>query len=271
MFSRNTSPLLAFASLSLSLTQPVSAAEKEVPILFSEDFENTAKGQIPDGFTKDGSVGVTDEVGHWGKKSLRIEAAIRGPRRINKSGPEITALGGQHWGRLYFKVQLPTPDPSPEKPIIHSTLVGGKATSPQFNDPIEVRVLDTLVGKTGELSYLYNVQPKQRPEFATSTPRQYRYSDQWTLAEWFVDHATQTYKLFINGEEIPKVSFSKGAGAFEKSEIPEVFQSLSFGWNNYQPAGVNPGDGFVAWIDDIALGKERIGAQVIAPKKASAK
>jgi hypothetical protein len=26
-------------------------------------------------------------------------------------------------------------------------------------------------------------------------------------------------------------------------------------WNNYQ----NAGKGFVAWIDDIALGKERVG------------
>ena len=32
-------------------------------------------------------------------------------------------------------------------------------------------------------------------------------------------------------------------------------ESLSFGWNNYQQAGA----GFVAWIDDIAFAKDRVG------------
>ena len=82
----------------------------------------------------------------------------------------------------------------------------------------------------------------------------------WSLS---VDHATQTYRLFINGEEVKEVAFSKGAGRFEGSEIPEVFESLSFGWNNYQQAG----KGFVAWIDDIALAKDRLGARGIVLKR----
>ena len=35
-----------------------------------------------------------------------------------------------------------------------------------------------------------------------------------------------------------------------------MFDKLAFGWQNYQPAA---GTGFVTWIDDIALTKERIG------------
>jgi hypothetical protein len=83
------------------------------------------------------------------------------------------------------------------------------------------------------------------------------------MAEWYVDHATQTYRLFINQKEVKDVAFSKGKGMFKDAEIPDVFESLSFGWNNYQNAGA----GFVAWIDDIALSKERVGPRGILPTK----
>ena len=234
-------------------------------LLLSEDFESTPVGEVPRGFTKTGAVAVVDDVSHSGKKSLRMDAATNGPRRITLKGDIVTALGGEHWGRLYFKVKLPAPTPqgTGKFPVIHSTLVAGSAESPQFKDPIEVRVLDTVMGPKVTFQYIYNVQPKKRPEFAHGSHYDYKYSDDWTLAEWYVDSATQTYRLFINGEEIKDASFSKGAGNFEKAEIPEVFESLSFGWNNYQHAD----KGFVAWIDDIALSKERIGDRGLPVKR----
>jgi hypothetical protein len=251
---------LALPLLCSIIALPAALAQSAPPtLILSEDFESTPAGEIPKGFTKTGAVAVGEDNAHSGRKSLRIEAAERGPRRITTAGPEIAALGGSHWGRLYFKVKVPTPAPViPEGKkfaVIHSTLVSGKATSPLHNDSIEVRPVDTVLGPNGTFQWLYNVQPKSRPEFATGSKYRFRYADEWTLAEWFVDHATQTYKFFVNGEEVTECSFSKGAGNFEKAEIPAAFESLSFGWNNYQPAG----EGFVAWIDDIALAKERIG------------
>jgi hypothetical protein len=226
-------------------------------LLLIEDFESTAIGEIPKGYTKNGAVGVVDDVAHSGKHSLRIEPAVNGPRRIVLKGDLLNTLGGTFWGRLYYKVKLPTPTPQGEGkfPVIHSTLAAGSAQSPQFKDPIEVRVLDTVMGPKGTFQYLYNVQPRKRPEFAHGGKYDFHYTDDWTLAEWYVDSTTQTYRLFINGEEIKNVSYSKGAGNFEKSELPTVYESLWFGWNNYQKAG----EGFTAWIDDIALSKERIG------------
>jgi hypothetical protein len=52
-------------------------------ILLSEDFESTPAGEIPQGFTK---TGVVDDVAHSGKKSLRMEAAANGARRITLKG-----------------------------------------------------------------------------------------------------------------------------------------------------------------------------------------
>jgi hypothetical protein len=232
-------------------------------LLMEEDFEATPVGQIPKGFTKTGTVGVVDDMAHSGKKSLRMEAAANGARRITAKGEAIAALGGQHWGRLYFKVLLPAPVPqgTGNFPVIHSTLVAGSAQSPLSKDPIEVRVVDTVLGPKGTHQYLYNVQPRKRAEFGKGSKYNYRYSDDWTLAEWYVDYATQSYRFFINGEEVKDIAFSKGAGNFAGAEIPEVFESLSFGWNNYQQAG----KGFVAWIDDIALSKERVGNRGIVP------
>ncbi len=247
---------------------PIGSAK----LLLEVDFEATPVGEIPKGFTKSGAVGVVDDVAHSGKKSLRMEASVNGARRITLKGDVVAALGGQHWGRLYFKVQLPAPVPqgSGNFPVIHSTLVAGSAQSPLAKDPIEVRVVDTVLGPKGTHQYLYNVQPRKRPEFAKGSKYNYHYSDEWTLAEWYVDYATQSYRFFINSEEVKDVAFSKGAGNFAGAEIPEVFESLSFGWNNYQPAG-EAGKGFVAWIDDIALSKERIGNRGLVPGQKATK
>jgi hypothetical protein len=229
-------------------------------LLLLEDFESTESGDVPKGYVKQGAVGVVDDVAHSGRRSLRSEPATNGPRRITLKGDVLKELGGTYWGRLYFKVQIPSPDP--EK--VHSTIVSATAQSPLHNEVIEVRTVDMVLGAKGTYQYLYNVQPRsKRPEFGKGGAYKHTYKNEWVLAEWYVDHATQTYRLFIDGAEIKDVAFTKGAGNFEGSELPEVYESISFGWNNYQQAG----KGFTTWIDDIALAKDRIGARGIPPGK----
>jgi hypothetical protein len=226
-----------------------------------EDFETTEVGQIPAGYTKQGALGVVDDVAHTGKRSLRVEPAVNGPRRITTKSEALAALGGQHWGRLYFRIQLPAPECA--SGVIHSTIVSGKAQSPQHMDGIEVRPVDTILNSKQMFGYIYNVQPEKRPEFGKGSEAKWKFTDQWTLVEWFVDHATQTYRLFVEGKEVKDIAFMKGAGGYEKSEIPAVFDSMSFGWWNYQQAG----KGFTAWIDDIALAKDRIGLRGLPAAK----
>jgi hypothetical protein len=234
----------------------------KAPILLMEDFETTEAGQVPKNYTKQGAVGVDDTVAHSGKRSLRMDAAINGPRRITTKSEVLAQLGGSHWGRLYFKVALPAPEC--DKGVIHSTIVSAVGKSPLHDDEIEFRPLDTILGTKGTFSYIYNVQPHgKRPEFAKGSASKWKYSDQWTLAEWTVDHATQTYRLWINAEEVKDVAFMKGPKNYEGSEIPAAMESITFGWWNYQQAG----KGFTAWIDDIALSKERLGTRGIPPVK----
>ncbi|MBA3936657.1 MAG: hypothetical protein H0X38_04280 [Planctomycetes bacterium] len=232
---------------------------KKAKLFIWEDFEATDVGKIPKGYSPKGSVGVVDDVAHSGRHSLRLNAAVSGARQIVKQGAEIAAIGGSHWGRLYYKVQLPSPLPAGGS--MHTTIVVGAAKSPLDKGNIEVRLMGTSTGKDGDFRYLFNVQAKSY-EFGPGAKAASKYSDEWTLAEWYVDYATQTYRFFINGEEIPEIAVHNGQGKFDKSEIPESFESLAFGWQNYQAAA---GTGFVAWMDDIAVSRDRIGAQVLIP------
>ena len=261
LFSFTCAGLLAAASPSFSATAP--------GVVVSDDFESTAVGAIPAGFTKTGAIAVAEGVAHSGTHALKIEPAVKGGRFISLAPDKVAALGGEHWGRLYFKVKTPAPLPLPQEgkktAAIHTTLVAGKTTSPLANDAIEVRLAGFSMDAKGDFRYLYNVQPKGRKEFGVRAKSAQRFNDDWTLLEWHADHATQTYQFFLNGEEVTDIALHKGAGNFEGSEIPAQFQTLSIGWTNYQPA---TGEGFTVWIDDIAVGKQRLGP---APAPAHAK
>ena len=257
--------LLLAATAFLGAVEPPPAANDPATIVplskatffLFEDFESTEPGKIPKAFTPVGSVGVVDDVAHTGRHSLRLNAAVNGPRQIVWKGPQLTAMGGEHWGRLFYRVQLPSPLPAGGG--IHTSIVAGAAVSPLAKDKIEVRMMGTSTRGDGSFTYLYNVQPLQgRAEFGAGSGQVNHYTDGWTLAEWYVDYATQTYRFFINGKELTDLAIHKGAGAYAGAEIPQVFDSLAFGWQNYQAAA---GTGFVTWIDDLALTKERIGGQ----------
>ena len=231
-----------FSALLLTLLSAQAYAETpSTSTIISEDFESTAIGAIPAGYTKTGAIGVADGVAHSGHLALRVEPAVKGGRYISLSPEKVAALGGDHWGRLYYKVKTPTPLPViPEgktSASIHTTLVAGKTTSPLAQDPIEVRMAGLSVNGTGQFKYLYNVQPKLRKEFGVSSKTAQKVSDDWTLLEWHVDYATQTYQFFLNGQEVTDLTLHKGAGQFEGAEIPATFQTYSIGWTNYSRHG----------------------------------
>jgi hypothetical protein len=265
------------AFIALVLGAPVLAQDKQgkelkpptdvppvgkAPILLFEDFETTAPGQVPKGYTKQGAVAVVNDVAHSGRQSLKMEAAVNGPRRITTKSDALAQLGGAYWGRLFFKVQLPAPEC--KQGVIHSTIVSIVGKSPLHNDEIEYRPVDTILSTAGTFGWIYNVQPHtKRPEFGKGSASKFKFTDQWTLVEWTVDHATQTFRLFVDGEEVKDLAFMKGPRNYEGSEIPAVMESITFGWWNYQEAG----KGFTAWIDDIALSKDRLGIRGIPPVK----
>lgn len=225
--------------------------------LVCEGFEAMAVGTsaAPAGWMRTGDVDVIADAGnvYRGARAMRVNAAASGPRRITLSGGALAALGGSHWGRIFYKVQAPAPQPAAG--VVHSTLVAGEATSP-VSGTIEVRVVDTVENSSGKQQFLYNVQPTGgRSEFAKGSSYDWSYDGNWHCAEWHVDYATQAYHYYFDGAEVAAIAITNGAGNFANSEIPLAFTSLSVGWNNYQTST----PGFVAWFDEIALDPDRIG------------
>jgi hypothetical protein len=256
-------PVLSSCSAALLIlaVSPAVVRAASADVIVSEDFESVAVGAIPAGFTKTGAIAVAEGVAHSGTHALKVEPAVKGGRFITLDPDKVAALGGEHWGRMYYKVKTPAPLPlvpeGKKTSNIHTTFVAAKTTSPLANDAIEVRLAGLSLNPSGEFRYLYNVQPRGgRKEFGVSAKTAHKFNDEWTLLEWHADHATQTYQFFVNGDEVTDIALHKGAGQYEGIELPPSFQSLSIGWTNYQAA---TGEGFTVWIDDIAVGKKRLG------------
>ena len=252
---------ISFAATAVVLSVAVSGCtagnQMSAPpgLILSDDFESTAVGAIPAGFTKTGNIGVEEGVAHSGTHALRVEPAVRGGRFISLAPDKVAAIGGEHWGRLYYKIKSPAPLPTGT--LIHITLVDGKATSPLANDVTDVRLAGVLLNPAGEFKYMYNVQPPNgRKEFGPQSKTLQKFNDDWTLLEWHADAATQSYEFFVNGKEVTDIAQHKGAGKYEGLELPAAFQTYSIGFTNYQAA---TGEGFTVWFDDIALGKNRLG------------
>jgi hypothetical protein len=222
--------------------------------LLCEDFESTAVGAIPSGWTKSGSPAVAEDQAARGQRSLKLPGGDKGAGRILRSATEF---GGAHFGRVFYRVSVPAPVPQSGS-VIHSTLVAFGGTSPTGGGNTEWRTLDTVEDSNGMHQFIYNVQPSGA-EFGKGSPYNWKYDGMWHCGEWYIDAATQTYRFYIDGSEVTQITISNGAGNFgsgeNRSEIPNSFSELRVGWVNYQSAGA----GFTAWVDELAIGSSRIG------------
>ncbi|HKQ68125.1 MAG TPA: hypothetical protein VJT73_02235 [Polyangiaceae bacterium] len=216
------------------------------PYLICEDFEGTAEGAVPSGWTKHGgaSVSASDPAAR-GTHSLKITAAANGERRIYTDANKV---GSGHWGRIFYRVELPVPTV-----FVHSTMVALQGVGPVGGSG-EYRVVDTVKDANGKHQFLYNVQPNGA-EFGKGSPYDWTFDGKWHCAEWHIDNADQSYRFYYDGNEVTSIALSNGAGKYGGTDIPPSFAELRVGWNNYQSAS----PGFVAWIDEVALDKNRIG------------
>jgi hypothetical protein len=215
-----------------------------------ESFESTSVGGVPSGWSKHGDAAVQADQAARGTHALKIGAAASGERRLYT---DASLLGSGHWGRIFYKVQLPAPLPGAGN-VIHSTLVAFQGNGPQ-NGSSEYRVVDTVEDSNGKHQFLWNVQPSSASEFGKGSAYNWSYDGNWHCAEWHVDGATQSYQFFIDGAEVTQIAIANGAGKYSGTDIPNVFTQARVGWNNYQSAS----PGFVAWIDEIAMHTSRIG------------
>jgi hypothetical protein len=196
-----------------------------------------------------GSATVASDQAARGMHSLKVGAAPSGERRIYA---DAMKLGTGHWGRIFYRVQLPTPTV-----FVHSTIVSLQGVGPTKGNG-DYRVVDTVKNADGAMpgkhQFLYNVQPSGA-EFGSGSAYNYSFDGTWHCAEWHIDNPTQSYHFYYDGTEVTSIAKNNGAGMYNGTDIPPVFTQLKVGWNNYQSAA----PGFVAWIDEVAVDANRIG------------
>lgn len=219
-------------------------------LILCEDFESTMVGETPESWTSQGEVGVVAE-GARGTGALRIGAAANGPRRITRT----MTLPGTHWGRVFYRVETPPP-----AVFVHSTLVELAGNGPNLGEAW-YRVVDTVQNAERMHQFLFNVQPASSGEYGKGSAYDWAFSSEWQCAEWHVDGENQRYRFFLGGEELTTIAIDNGPSDYgtgsDRTHLPSTFSSVAIGWYNYQSAA----PGFVAWLDDFALGAERIGCE----------
>jgi hypothetical protein len=196
-------------------------------------------------------VSIATDQAKRGTRSLKIGQAENGERRIVRSAAGIAPT---HWGRVFYRVELPTPGV-----FVHSTLVAFEGNGPGIG-VAEYRVVDTVQDASRMHQFLWNVQPGGA-EFGKGSAYDWRFDGEWHCAEWLVDGVTQAYRFFIDSVEVTQIAIANGAGndgtGENRTHIPMSFTELRVGWNNYQSAS----PGFVAWIDELAIGESRVGCE----------
>jgi hypothetical protein len=211
---------------------------------FCEDFEAASVGNLPMGWTVSGggkgSISVAAGQVHGGKLSLKTVSSTPYQPRIEKS---LGALGGTaetHWGRVYYRVAAPAPVLDFHLTMVALRIGGG-----------ESRVLDTVQDAAGKMAYLYNI-PDDSCCNLNALAYDFRYDGIWHCTEWYVNNATDSFRFFVDGNELRSVGFS---------QRPEArlarFSSIALGSIFYVPAS-GP---FEVWFDDLALNDSRIGCE----------
>ena len=220
------------------------------PWIVCEDFEAAAVDANPDGWDLrpsgvwgGGGMGVTDELAASGSQSFRLQSAETGAQWLTYMG-DISAFADGHWGRMYFRMSAPVPWPG-DGGVIHGDLFEARGDWEGSTHQVRWAVINN---GAMQHNWGYNVQTSNAGEFIHETGYVHSWTEDWLCIEWHHDRVAQTASLWVDGEQILDVT------AADDPQIP-VFDDISVGWANYQPASPQ----FVVHIDDVALDDERIG------------
>jgi hypothetical protein len=222
--------------------------------LLCEGFEGSVGTTPPSGWTRQGNAAIADDQAARGAHALKLTpAADKGYGFFVYGNAE--SFGAAHWGRLFYRVQVPPPDA-----FVHATMAAYQGDGPSIG-AATFRVVDTvkMAAPTSTHQFLYNVQITGGSEFSKEGPYNWTFDGAWHCAEWFVDGANQAYQFFHDGAEVTQMRIQNGAGNYgsgsNRTNLPMMFNDFRVGWTTYQTAP----PGFTAWIDEVAIDSQRIG------------
>jgi len=209
-----------------------------------EDFEATAVGALPAGWAKEGTwaiaVSATDKA--RGNHSLQIQVGVANNQRafINKTAAQLGPLATKHFGRIFFKLQMP-----PTRFVHWDFFHGAGPLGGVSND-----VRWGFTG-TGTFTYLYNVQHSPGGELGNNAPDKL-VIDTWTCVEWSLDSTVAgggESRFWLNGTEVPALHRTG-----TQAQIP-VFNQFGVGWELFNSTDTPS----VAYIDEVVFDSARIG------------
>jgi hypothetical protein len=216
-----------------------------------EDFEKGTIGQLPAGWTLEKSYGTlspqnaalaTDEF-HSGKMSLKADdLGQSGAARALRSLASLGATAGKHWGRIFYKVQVPEPKPAAGGYIQNTwvTLNAAEGTN---------QVVDTVEYGDGTHQWLY-LRSDNGCGFGSAYD--WRFDDAWHCAEWYVDGPGSAYRFFSDSTEVTLTNFPGTNTCFKAAN---GFTGVLVGSLTY----ATPTGRRVVWFDDLAIDDNRIG------------
>jgi hypothetical protein len=250
-----------------------AAAGCATPDTLCWDFE---EGTLPAGWTAhrdefSGELLVDDTRAHSGRHALHARALVGG-KEGSQGGPKKTVrfdlpahFGPVLWGRAYVYT-------TPARPTSHAGLFNARYPRPGSTDRA-FETLDWYEVATFREKYMAIWHPPEPPGF----PEWVQVSDtplvlnEWTCLEWHFDGANGTHpeaaepRVWLNGVELSwpeRFVFSDPpATAPLVREKATDFTVIEAGVFLYQGLSV-PTDW---WMDDLAVGKQRIGCDAVRP------
>jgi hypothetical protein len=238
--------------------------------LICDDFEDDTVGQDPGApWTKNvddhGGVVITSETAFSGEKSVKVTLdGNPGYKRayfVTQGAPLFPAAKDMLWGRMMLKT-----DAAPNDGM-HWTNIEGQGPVPGENYRALIRYGGQQVGRL-----MANYETSGVASDCWHHSQQAMPTGVWACMEWQFDAATDTMRFYLNGAEVSDLTVQNandppgnGDGCISngtngKWNFPE-FDKVSLGLELYQndPART-------VYIDDVALGTERIGCPAVAPK-----
>lgn len=258
-----------------------SLAQAPAP-LFVDDFEKHPAGQLPGAPWKEemydsGAVIVVDSVHAFsGRQAMHVltpsdAVKRRGYVAIHLKGP-LPQLQSEMYGRLMAWLdEAPAGYTSNGNlrldafPPVHWTLLQGEGRSAddRYNSIYRLGLMEQ--GGT-QLMANFETTPPVKTDCMKQSNRTLPVR-RWACVEWHMSVATHEMQFWIDGKPIAHVKNGAGPKACSGHDLddrwlaPPRFDSLYIGFERY---GDTMNDQNL-WIDDVALGQQRIGCP-IAPK-----
>ena len=256
-------------ALAVSIVACSASAADRVHVLFTDDFEAHAAGQLPgtpwsEATFKSGAVIKVDAAHAFsGRQSLHVFAPRgaqyrRGYVAIHLKSPVPEAQPNMFGRAMIFLEEAPIALAG--APPVHWTLLQGEGRSAddRYNSIYRLGV----EGKDG-LGLMANFETT--PPVTTDCKVNSRRSlpvKRWTCVEWHLEVASNEMQFWLDGRKVVHVAGrARAANACRGDDLhgewraPPSFDSFYIGFERYADSTNDQN----LWIDDVALSKQRIG------------